>query len=351
MSQSRTLVGSSPFHVASIAAILALLLAPLVFAPRASADEHDPVKIVASFSILADWIENVVGDSAEVTSIVPAGGDAHTFDPDPATVASIADADIIFAIGSGFEPWLADMMESSGTEAAYVEMTQDMTLLTADHEDEDSHADHTGEHDHAEHADEDDHAHHEDEDGHAHHDEGDGDPHIWGDVSNVISSVELIGATLAGVDPDNADTYRANADAYTAQLQELDASIREQVATIPEENRKLVTSHDTFEYYARAYGFEIIGTALGSLSGETGDPSAREIAALVEDIREAGVPAVFAENVVNPSLMQSIADEAGVELAPTLYTDALGEEGSEVRSYIELMTYNTDTIVTALGGT
>lgn len=331
MSQVRTLAGISPFRIASIAITLALLPGLLALAPRASAQSHNPVEVVASFSILADWIENVGGDAVEVTSIVPAGGDAHTFDPDPAIVASVADADIIFAIGSGFEPWLPDMMEASGTEATYVEMTQDLALLAT--EEENGHEEDAA---------------HEDEDGHDH---ANGDPHIWGDVRNAISSVELIRDTLAEVDPDNAGTYMANADAYITQLSDLDAAIREQVATIPEANRKLVTSHDTFEYYARAYGFDIIGTALGSSSAESGDPSAKEIAALVADIREASVPAIFAENVVNPSLMQSIADEAGVELAPTLYTDALGEEGSAGSTYIDMMTYNTETIVTALGET
>ncbi|HEV2073889.1 MAG TPA: zinc ABC transporter substrate-binding protein [Thermomicrobiales bacterium] len=319
MSQSRILVGMPLLRRASVAIILALLFGLLALSSPTSAADGDPIKVVASSSILADWVSNVTGDSADVTSIVPAGGDAHTFDPDPATVASIADADIIFAIGSGFEPWLADMIEASGTEAAYVEVTRDMTLLGADHEDEEN------------------------------HDEDEGDPHIWGDVSNAISSVELIGTALAEVDPDNADTYRANAEAYIEQLKELDGAIREQVATIPEANRKLVTSHDTFAYYAKAYGFDIIGTALGSSSSESGDPSAKEITTLVEDIQEADVPAIFAENVVNPSLMQSIADEAGVELAPTLYTDALGEEGSDGSSYIGMMTYNTNTIVSALG--
>ena len=306
--------------MASVALILALLLGPFASSSRATAANGDPIEVVASSSILADWVRNVAGDAAEVTSIVPAGGDAHTFDPDPAKVASIADADIIFAIGSGFEPWLPDMIEASGTEAAYVEVTRDMTLLGADHDDEENHS------------------------------EDEGDPHIWGDVSNAIASIELIGTALAEADPDNADAYRANAETYIKQLHELDDAIREQVATIPEANRKLVTSHDTFAYYAKAYGFDVIGTALGSISSESGDPSAKDIATLVEDIREAGVPAVFAENVVNPSLMQSIADEAGVELAPTLYTDALGEEGSEGSTYIGMMTYNTNTIVSALGG-
>ena len=122
------------------------------------------------------------------------------------------------------------------------------------------------------------------------------------------------------------------------------------MAGLPDERRRLVTSHDTFAYYARAYGFEIVGTALGSVSTEVGEPSAQQFAALVAEIQEAGVPAIFAENVANPDLMQSIADEAGVALAPPLYTDALSEPGGPAETYVALMRTNTTTIVTALGG-
>jgi ABC-type Zn uptake system ZnuABC Zn-binding protein ZnuA len=310
---------------ARMAALLAVPITPLTLASRTGAQEVAPLKVAASFSILADWVSNVGGDAVEVTPVVSAGGDAHTFDPDPATVANIAGAEVIFAIGARFEGWLADMIEASGNSAPVIEVTEGMTLITG----------------------EDEHDHEEDDHG---HDDSEGDPHIWGDVGNAIIAVELIRSTLAEVDPDHADTYQANADAYTTRLEELDAAIWEQVATIPEENRKLVTSHDTFAYYAEAYGFEVVGTALGSISTESGDPSAGDIAALVESIRDTGVPAIFAENVVNPALMQSLADEAGVELAPTLYSDALGEEGSEGATYIDMMTYNTETIVTALQG-
>lgn len=300
----------------------AALLALPGIAARADA-QGSPPQVVATFSILADWVTNVGGEGIELATIVPAGGDTHTFDPDPGRVASIADADVIFAIGPAFEPWLADMVQASGAPAA-VKVTKGIELLGA--------ADGLA----AEPKDEED--------------QSDADPHIWGDVRNAITAVETIRAALAVANPDDADAFQENADAYTAKLEQLDASIRERVATIPEEYRKLVTTHDTFAYYAHAYGFEILGTALGSLSTETGDPSAADIATLVEAIDEAGVPAIFAENIVNPDLMRSIADEAGVELAPTLYTDALGEAGSAGDSYLKMMTYNTDTIVTALGG-
>jgi ABC-type Zn uptake system ZnuABC Zn-binding protein ZnuA len=160
--------------------------------------------------------------------------------------------------------------------------------------------------------------------------------------------VENIHDGLQAADPDRAATYDANAQAKIADLQALDAWVREQVGTLPEERRKLVTSHDTFGYFADTYGFEIVGTALGSLSTEVGDPSARQIAQLIAQIQETGVPAIFAENISNPELMDSIAAEAGVVLAPSLYSDALGAPGTPGDTYDGMMRSNVETIVQAL---
>ena len=162
--------------------------------------------------------------------------------------------------------------------------------------------------------------------------------------------VENIRDALVTADPEDAAVYEANAAAKIADLEVLDAWVREQVATISEDRRKLVTSHDTFGYFADAYGFEVIGTALGSASTEAGDPSARDVAILIEEIANAGVPAIFAENVSNPDLMESIAVEAGVILAPPLFTDALGAPGTEASSYDGMMRGNVTIIVNALNG-
>jgi zinc/manganese transport system substrate-binding protein len=286
-----------------------------------------PLKVTATFSILADWVRQIGGDHLALTAIVPAGGDAHTFDPNPDQVASIADAALIFEIGIGFETWLDDMVAASGTAATRIVASDGVALLTGDEEEHDG-----------------DEAHHED-DGHDH---GQIDPHIWGDVASAIQAAGTIRDALTAADPGHAAGYAANATAYIEALQALDTRIRDQVATISAGQRKLVTTHDTFGYYAHAYGFEIAGTALGSLSTEGGDPSARDIATLVGEIEDSGVPAIFAENVTGTDLMQVIADEAGVELAPPLYTDALSEADGPAATYIDMMTYNTQTIVTAL---
>ena len=297
------------------------------------AQDSGPVRVVATFSILADWVQQVGGKNIDLTTIVPAGGDAHTFDPSPDQVASIAEADVIFEIGLGFETWLDDMVGASGSTAERVVVSDGIAQLEgAGHEEQEAHEDEEDAHE---------------EDGEAH---GETDPHIWGDVANAVIAVEIIRTRFGQIDPANAAGYDANTAAYSSDLDVLDASIRESTGAIPEDERRLVTTHDTFGYYAQAYGFTVVGTALGSLSTEGGDPPASEIAALVEAIQAEGVPAIFAENIANDDLMQTIADEADVTLAPPLYTDALGEPGSDGDTYVAMMTANTDTIVAALGG-
>ncbi len=301
------------------------------------AQESTPPNVVATFSILGDWAQRVAGDVLTVSTIVPSGGDTHTFDPSPEQVGAIADADLIFEIGLGFETWLDGMVDSSGTAATRVAVSDGIEVLHFGADEDEEHSD-------------DDHD-HEEEEGHDHdgHDHGNDDPHVWGDVRNAIIALEHIAAALGEADPANAATYDANAADYIAELETLDESIRTDTATIPEDQRKLVTTHDTLGYYAHAYGFEIVGTALGSISTEGGDPSAQDIATLVADIQATGVPAIFADNVSSNSLMESIAAEAGVELAPPLYTDALGEPGSDGATYVDMMTTNTHVIVEALG--
>lgn len=316
---------------ASTFVVVAALLGARVTAT--AAQDGEPLRVIATFTVLADVVKNVGGDDVEVVTLVGQNADAHTFEPKPDDVAKLSDAALVFENGLEFERWLDDLYEASDSKATRVVVTS--TLTPREMGDED-HADEE------EHAAEDEHA---DEDGHEH---GEHDPHVWHDVTNVIAEVAVIRDALVTADPDNAATYQANADAYIAQLTELDAWVQTEVAKIPEGGRKLVTSHDTFGYFAERYGFTVIGTALGSLSTESGDPAAADIAALVTEIEAAGVPAIFAENVSNPDLMESIAAEAGVTLAPELYTDALGPTDSDGSTYIGMMRHNVTIIVNAL---
>ncbi|HEX2283044.1 MAG TPA: zinc ABC transporter substrate-binding protein [Thermomicrobiales bacterium] len=314
----------------SIGALIGLLIALLLLPAPSFAQtptSGDPLRVVASFSILGDLVENVGGDAVEVATLIRPGVDAHTYDPAPADLVVLSEADLVFENGLGFEPWLDQFFASTQPPGTRVVVTEGITPLEV------------GEAEAGEHREEED-----------SHDHGQLDPHVWHDVANVILMVGNIRDALAAVDPARAESYEANAEAYIAELNALDRSIRQQVGTLPEERRKLVSSHDTFGYFAAAYGFEVIGTALGSLSTEAGDPSARDIAMLISEIEAAGVPAIFAENVANPDLMESIAAEAGVDLAPPLYTDALGPPGSPGDNYIGMVQSNVTTIVDALSG-
>ena len=306
-------------------AFVALLLtASLATAPLAAQTtaSGDPLSVVASFSILDDLVRQVGGDNVHVSTLIGPGVDAHTYDPAPAELVALSEADVVFEIGLGFEPWLDDFYASAQPPGERVVLSEGITPRDG---------------------------------GETHGDDADQehsayDPHVWHDVANAIVMTENIRDALAAVNPDNAALYEANAAVFIAELEALDAEIRAQVETLPEERRRLVTSHDTFGYFADAYGFEVVGTALGSLSTEAADPSAQEIVRLVAEIEAAGVPAIFAENVANPDLMAAIAAEAGVALAPPLFTDALGPEGSPGESYVGMMRANVETIVDALGG-
>ncbi len=192
------------------------------------------------------------------------------------------------------------------------------------------------------------HAHDHGHEGGHDHVHGEFDPHIWLSPLNAIIMVENIRAALAAADPANAAMFNANAAALTRELQQLDADLRAMIDEIPAERRKLVTTHDLFGYFARDYGFEVLGSALGSVTTEAADPSAGQIAGLIEEIRSAGVPAIFVENVGNPALMQRIARESGVTLAPPLYTHGLGPAGSGAETYLDMMRTNVRIIVEAL---
>jgi ABC-type Zn uptake system ZnuABC Zn-binding protein ZnuA len=297
--------------------------APATTVVPAASTTNEKLDVVATFSILGDLVQNVGGDRVAVRTLVGPGGDAHTFEPSPADSVALSEASLVFENGLGFEPWLDELYTSSGSRATRVVVTERIEPIKATEGGEQAAGDQPG------------------------HDES--DPHVWSDAGNAIRMVETIRDALAKADTANADTYNANAERYLAELKGLDDFIVAETNKLPSQRRKLVTIHDTFGYFARRYGYEMVGTALGSTSTEAADPSAGELARLIEQIKAAGVPAIFAENVHNPNLMNRIAADAGVKLGPSLYTDALGEPGSEGDTYLKMMRYNVSAIVTALG--
>jgi ABC-type Zn uptake system ZnuABC Zn-binding protein ZnuA len=309
----------------------AALLVALIL-PTTNSAAQTRLKVVATFSILGDWIANVAGDKVDLKVLVGAGSDTHTYEPSPADSATLSEADLIFEIGAEFETWLDALVESSGTKAKRIVLTEGFELLPFEghgheHEGEDMHhggeGDKEGEHEH-----------------------GEFDPHIWHDVSLVMKMVERIRDALIEADSANAGSYTLQASLYIAELGLLDGEMLLAVDEIPEARRILITTHETFAYFGARYGFKV-DSALG-VTTEAADPSAGEIAELIERVKASGVPAIFADNVSNPRLMEQIAREAGVKLAPPLFTDALGEKGSEGETYVKMMRYNLRTIVEAL---
>lgn len=298
--------------------------------PAPAQPRSGPLNVVATFSIIGDWVQAVAGDKVNLTVLVGADSDAHTFAPSPADGVAVQNAHFIFENGLEFEGWLDGLYVSSNAMGQRVTLSEGLEPLAMAEGTPKPTDEHGDEHGH------DDHAH------------GEFDPHLWQSVPNAMHMVKIIRDTLSTADPANAATYAQNAAAYLAELEALDAFIRAEVEKLPADQRKLVTSHDTLGYFAAAYGFEMVGTALGSMSTEAADPSAGALAELVKDIRATGVRAIFAENVANTRLMDTLANEAGVTLAPTLYTDALGAAGSNGATYVAMMRYNVQTMVTAL---
>lgn len=295
------------FTVATLLTVLLAACQPTPTVPPAPA-ANSRLKVVATYSILGDLVQNVAGDRVELFVLVGADGDTHTYEPTPGDSRTLAEADLVFENGLEFESWIDDLYTSSGSKAIRVAASDGIEPLAG----------------------------------------GDFDPHIWHSVTNAIQMVTNIRAALASADAANAAAYQANADAFIARLEELNQYITTQVDGLPAERHKLITNHDALGYFANAYGFTIVGDALGSVSTEAAEPSAAQIAAVADAIRREGVPAIFTENIEGSQVIEQIAREAGVKVAPALYTDALGPAGSEGATYLTMMRYNVDVIVSAL---
>ncbi len=322
--------------------LLLATAAALALASPASA--QDKLKVVASFSILGDIVSEVGGDRVEVSTLVGPDGDAHVFQPAPADAEAMAQADVIVANGLGFEGWMDRLVEASGTKAAVVTASNGVTPIAFSEDGQDDHADEAGHegHDHEGHGDHSEHAEHA---GHEDHDHGASDPHAWQSVTNVALYVGTIERGLAAADPEGAGAYRANANAYMAELDALDAEIRAAVANLPADRRIIVTSHDAFGYFAAAYGLTFL--APQGLSTEA-EASAQDVAALITQIRDEGIGAVFVENIADRRLLDQIASETGAAIGGTLYSDALSGPEGPAATYLAMMRHNLSQLTAAL---
>lgn len=308
-------------------------------AASTTAPAPDATRAVVTFSILDDVVRNVGGRCVTTTALVGRDGDAHVFEPTPKDATALKGADVVISNGLGFEPWLADLYASSGSKASKVVAMSGVTPIEGDHD----HG-HGGEDDHDH-----DHDHGDDKKasgkGHAH----EVDPHAWQDPRNMRKAVANVRSALVKANPECADEIRANAKRYDAELVALDKEIAQSVSSLPRAQRIIITNHDSLGYFAKRYGFDV-ETALGSVTTESADPSAKQIAKLAADIRKDGVKAIFVENIGGTDVIDRLAREAGVQVAPPLYTDALGAEGSDGATYLGMMRSNAKSITSGLSG-
>ncbi len=274
-----------------------------VIALSAQAQE---VKVVASFSILGDMVEEVVGDLASVRTIVGADADAHIYQPAVADARAVAEADVIFLNGLGFETWVDTLIAESGTRAAVYVATHGIAPIEID---------------------------------------GVTDPHAWNSLSNGAIYVRNIASAMGKVMPEHADVITAKSEAYIGRLQALDAEARARIAALPANRRTVVTAHDAFGYLANAYDLTFLAPQGIDTDGE---PSARDLAVLIEQLQSEAAAALFVENITSPVLVRQISEETGIRIGGRLYSDALSERGGPATSYLEMFRHNLDALLDAL---
>jgi zinc/manganese transport system substrate-binding protein len=299
-----------------------LLMALVVSLPSWAADPK--LSVVTSFSILADIAREVGGPDVEVTSLVGPDGDAHVFEPTPQHARTLQRAVVLVSNGLGFEGWMTRLKSSAGFKGLEVVASQGIKVRTFD----------SSEHAHAS----------QEKAGHSHR-HSDRDPHAWQNVANAVIYANNMAKGFAQKDPANAPGYRSRASAYVKRLTALDQKIRTQFAALPAEHRVLVTTHDAFGYFADAYGLRILPARGFSTEAE---PSASDIARLVDQVREQRIPAVFLENISNSKLIEQLARETGATVGGKLYSDALSPPDGPAADYLRLMEANTATLLKAL---
>jgi manganese/iron transport system substrate-binding protein len=277
-------------------------------------EEEKGVRVVTSIEVFADLVRNVAGDRAQVTALIPSDADPHTYEPSPAQVVDVTEADLVLLNGLGFEETLRDIIENNVSAGVpIIEMSEDLSVIDGDGE-------------------------HESED----HEHEVGNPHFWLSVQNAMHYVEVARDGLIQVDPEGEGEYRASAEEYLAELSALDEEVAEKVSSIPPAKRKIVMHHDAFPYFAERYGMEVAGFVVESPGRE---PSAAEVAQLVEDIRSLDIPALFREPQFRSRVLEQAASDAGIEIC-TLYTGAFGDD---IDSYVELMRHDAEELVRCLG--
>jgi zinc/manganese transport system substrate-binding protein len=292
--------------------ICAVLAALVLGSPALALDEvQGKIKVVATFSILADFVNNVGGDRVAVTSLVNPNGDVHVYTPTPADAKALAGASLVIVNGLGLEGWVERLVKASGTKAAIVVATTGIKPRAAE----------------------------------ADHSRAEPDPHAWQSVANAKIYVGSIRDALSRVDPAGQAIYAANALSYIAKLDALEQEVKSSVAKIPADRRKTITTHDAFGYFGAAYGIAFIAPQGVSTESE---PSAKDVARIIAQIRAQKIPAVFLENVSDPRLLNQIARETGAKIGGTLYSDALTDSSGPAPTYVDMVRHNVHELAAAL---
>jgi zinc/manganese transport system substrate-binding protein len=266
-----------------------------------------PLRVVASFSILADLIRAIGGPVVAVSSLVGPDADAHVYQPSPADARRLADAQLMVVNGLGFEGWLDRLVQASGFRGTLLTASVGIQPRRLGREP---------------------------------------DPHAWQDLGMVQRYVKTLTAALIDMRLDDQQALRARADAYLGQLQSMDAALRKRLDRLSREQRRVVTSHDAFGYFGDAYGVDFLSAQGMSTNSE---PSASAVARLIQQIRRQQVRAVFVENISDPRLIERIAREGGVRVGGRLYSDALSGPSGPAATFLQLFAHNAEAICTALG--
>jgi ABC-type Zn uptake system ZnuABC Zn-binding protein ZnuA len=284
------------------------LVAALAACGPSSGPTDAAVQVVATTTVLGDLVAQVGGDRVSVRSLVPAGGEPHTFDPRPSDVTAFTDADLVVMNGLGLDDWVVDLMSEAGSEAPVLRLGEELPGVD-----------------------------------YIANEEAGVNPHLWLNVAYAELYVDRIVATLSEVDLDGADGYGQRAAAYGAELDELDAYARAEVAALPDERRRVVSMHEAFPYFAAAYGLDVVGVVVEAPGQE---PSAGEVATLIDAIEQANVSAILSEAQFPADLVEQIAAETGVTVVADLYSDSLGDPPGD--TFVGMIRWDVDRLVVAL---
>ena len=282
-------------------------LAALAVATTSPCWAADKLKVVTTFTILGDMVRNVGREHVALTTLVGPDADAHVYEPTPADARALAQADLVVVNGLGFEGWIDRLIEASGYKGPVVVASEGIAALTVE--------------------------------------ENQPDPHAWQDLANGRLNVANIARALAAADPTHADVYRHRAETYDRELAALDRDIRGRLDAFPADRRKVITSHDAFQYFGRAYGIDFRAPVGVSTESE---PSAGEMASLVRQMRDEGIHALFVENITDPRLVEQLAREAGAVIGGRLYSDSLSGPTGPAPTYLDMFRHNVGEIARAV---